>query len=295
MAVNKIELATGDVLIDLTADSVTEEAVLDGVTFHGADGGAKTGAFTLRAEMTEQDSLIEQIKTALAGKAAGGVEDLEAILTEQEELIATLQETLRQKAAGGGTDTRFKELAECTLTEIDDDSITEITRQYAFAYSDSLVTVRLPNVTSSAQCAFRYCSSLESVDMPNLKGTLQTYFFQNCYKLKNVNIPLITTTSSSVFQGCEELETVRFGNITSVGANSFNGCVKLTALIVERVGTKAPNMSATGVLTGTPIEGGTGYIYVPASMVDLYKSATNWSTYAAQIRAIEDYPEICGG
>lgn len=35
--------------------------------------------------------------------------------------------------------------------------------------------------------------------------------------------------------------------------------------------------------------------YVPSTIVDGYKSETNWSTYAAQIRAIEDYPEICGG
>jgi hypothetical protein len=37
------------------------------------------------------------------------------------------------------------------------------------------------------------------------------------------------------------------------------------------------------------------YIYVPAALVDSYKAASNWSTYADQIRAIEDYPDICGG
>lgn len=47
--------------------------------------------------------------------------------------------------------------------------------------------------------------------------------------------------------------------------------------------------------TGTPIESGTGYIYVPSALVDSYKAATNWTTYADQIRAIEDYPDICGG
>jgi hypothetical protein len=39
----------------------------------------------------------------------------------------------------------------------------------------------------------------------------------------------------------------------------------------------------------TRIEKGTGYIYVPADLVDSYKAATNWSTFAAQFRALEDY------
>ena len=38
-----------------------------------------------------------------------------------------------------------------------------------------------------------------------------------------------------------------------------------------------------------PIASGAGYIYVPAALVDSYKVATNWSTYAAQFRALEDY------
>lgn len=49
----------------------------------------------------------------------------------------------------------------------------------------------------------------------------------------------------------------------------------------------------TNAFTGTPIASGTGYIYVPSALVDTYK--TKWSAFANQIRAIEDYPEICGG
>jgi hypothetical protein len=37
------------------------------------------------------------------------------------------------------------------------------------------------------------------------------------------------------------------------------------------------------------------YIYVPAVMVDSYKADAQWSNHAVRIRAIEDYPEICGG
>jgi hypothetical protein len=67
----------------------------------------------------------------------------------------------------------------------------------------------------------------------------------------------------------------------------------LTTVIlrVNKVCTLA-NVSA---FNNTPIKNGSGYVYVPSALVDSYKAASNWSTYAAQIRAIEDYPEICGG
>jgi hypothetical protein len=36
------------------------------------------------------------------------------------------------------------------------------------------------------------------------------------------------------------------------------------------------------------LTGSFGSIYVPASLVDAYKSATNWATYANRITAISD-------
>lgn len=70
MAINKVDLANGETLIDLTNDSATEAVVFEGATFHGSDGETKTGTFTISEEITQQDSLIAQIKLALAGKAA---------------------------------------------------------------------------------------------------------------------------------------------------------------------------------------------------------------------------------
>lgn len=35
-----------------------------------------------------------------------------------------------------------------------------------------------------------------------------------------------------------------------------------------------------------------GYIYVPDALVDSYKAATNWSTYASQIRPLSEYVEV---
>lgn len=102
-----------------------------------------------------------------------------------------------------------------------------------------------------------------------------------------------TSIGGYAFYNCKNLTSADFLSITSITEYAFNSCTQLTVLILrsEIVCT----LSSTAPLTGTPINSGTGCIYVPRSLVDSYKAATNWSSLANQIRAIEDYPEICGG
>lgn len=71
MAVNKVEYG-GNVLIDLSGDSITPADVLQGVKGHGPDGEPFTGRFTLDEELTQQDGLLAQIAAALEGKAGNG-------------------------------------------------------------------------------------------------------------------------------------------------------------------------------------------------------------------------------
>ena len=81
--------------------------------------------------------------------------------------------------------------------------------------------------------------------------------------------------------------------MTNIATSGFNECSALKTLII-RTGSvcKLANINA---FNSTPIAKGTGFIYVPSSLKAEYETATNWTTYAAQLRAIEDYPEICGG
>ena len=75
MDVNKIIINTSEgekVLVDLTGDTVKPEVLGKGETAHDASGKPIAGTFTLETEMTAQDALIERIKAALQGKAAGG-------------------------------------------------------------------------------------------------------------------------------------------------------------------------------------------------------------------------------
>lgn len=68
MAVNKVIYA-GETLIDTSVVTVTADTMLQGTTALNSAGEEIEGAFTLESEITEQDILIEQIKTALQNKA----------------------------------------------------------------------------------------------------------------------------------------------------------------------------------------------------------------------------------
>jgi hypothetical protein len=104
----------------------------------------------------------------------------------------------------------------------------------------------------------------------------------------------VTTIGKYAFYGCSNLTSVDFPAVTAIKDYAFRGCSALTALILRNTSTVA-SLSYMDVFEKTPIESGSGYIYVPSALVDSYKVASNWEDYANQFRAIEDYPDICGG
>ena len=111
-------------------------------------------------------------------------------------------------------------------------------------------------------------------------------------KLTSVVLPAVRTTDGNSMNGCSALTKADFSNLQTIRYSTFYSNKKLVTLIIR---TQAvAHLEKTSAFKDTPIASGTGYIYVPSALVDSYKSATNWSTYADQIRAIEDYPDITG-
>lgn len=108
---------------------------------------------------------------------------------------------------------------------------------------------------------------------------------------------IVSRTRTDHAWGHRESRTIRlemdsataadFQAATSIGISAFHGCSALTALILRSA--TMCELSSTDAFSSTPIASGTGYIYVPAALVDSYKEATNWKTYASQFRALEDY------
>ncbi len=103
----------------------------------------------------------------------------------------------------------------------------------------------------------------------------------------------ISKIGKYAFYDCTALTVVDVPNVTSIEANALYNCSALDALILG--GDTVVPLSDSNALTGSGIAAGTGYIYVPSALLTSYQAATNWSTYASQFLAREDYPEITGG
>ena len=103
----------------------------------------------------------------------------------------------------------------------------------------------------------------------------------------------MATLGGSAFEGCA-INKIDVGKVSQIAASTFNSCSNLETVIL-RLTSKTCTLANVNAFNGTLIAKGAGYIYVPKALIEDYKVATNWITFAEQFRAIEDYPEICGG
>lgn len=104
---------------------------------------------------------------------------------------------------------------------------------------------------------------------------------------------LRTETTTIADHGCRgriHLTKVVMPNVETIQSYAFYSCTALETVVIDT--DTVPTLKNVNAFQYTPIANGAGYIYVPASLVDSYKTASNWSNYAAQFRAIEDYPDI---
>lgn len=155
----------------------------------------------------------------------------------------------------------------------------------SFYTAPALTFVNLPKATTLGNSAFETCYNLSEFYAPNLISIGDTAIRST--KITSINFPLVTSAGNGAFMQNNSLTTADFAQKIAIITNAFYGCINLTAFIL-RSETMA-TLSTTSAFTKTPIASGTGYIYVPRALVDTYKSATNWSTYASQFRALEDY------
>lgn len=167
------------------------------------------------------------------------------------------------------------------------------------SFSSGITAAILPNCTAAKTLTFAG-TSIERIDMPSLFETPQQWVLR-CTSLVEVNIPNCVIFGNYGVYGCTNLQRLDLPSVKTINGNRhFENCKKLTVLIlrsetlVELPNDSLGNTPIAASGTSTDVEYGTGHIYVPSSIIEEYKAATNWSVYADAFRAIEDYPDICG-
>ena len=156
-------------------------------------------------------------------------------------------------------------------------------------FQDTKVTaVKFPYTTRIGSSAFSSCSNLVSANFP-LVTYVENNAFAGCSKLVSVYLPLVETFGGSVFINDTSLETVDFPVLNTIWEKVFSDCTALKTVILRL--NRVSQLKTADVFNNTPIANGTGYIYVPDNLVDQYKFADNWSTYASQIKPISELEE----
>lgn len=132
---------------------------------------------------------------------------------------------------------------------------------YSFSSNTSMKSISIPNgVITIGNFAFSSNTHLESVTLPASLKVINSYAFSGCHNIKKITIP---------------------AGVNTINSSAFGNCYRITEyhLLPET----PPTLSSS-----TALEAGTCIIYVPYSadhsILEAYKTATNWSTYASQMQ-----------
>ena len=146
----------------------------------------------------------------------------------------------------------------------------------------SLTSITIPDsVTNIGDSIFNSCYSLASITIPNGITSVGDSIFNSCYSLASITIPNgITSVGDSIFNTCYSLASITIPNgITSIGDSAFKNCRGVVFYDFTAC-TTVPTLASTTAFTGIPAD---CKIRVPAALVNAWKAATNWSTYADHI------------
>lgn len=277
----------------------------------------ENGEYAPEGESTGFKSVSVEIPSDMDALIEGSITEISSGATKVKQYAFYASKSLISVSIPNATSIGEKAFYDCdALKDISLPNATSI-GESCFWGCDLLESVSIPKVGSLKGSTFGSCVKLTSADFPSVTG-MNTYVFQNCYALTSANFPKSTSVGTYAFYNCYELTSANFPSATSVAANAFRACNKIATLDFPKVTSIGTNAFHTcGLLTSLILRAEAvctlentnaftncyhikgiqnagynqngdkdGYIYVPANLVESYKTATNWSTYASQIVAI---------
>ena len=192
-----------------------------------------------------------------------------------------------------------------------------------FERCSALKSIVIPSgVTSIGNRAFVGCQSLTSVVFPEVVYTIGKYAFSLCIELSSVILNDVISIGDYAFDACVKLTNISISDkLVSIGNYAFIGCNSLQTFVipesVQTIGTYAfgsgqsiiiiPGIGSDGIVPASCSSLQSVYvhatipptlgryalsysndcpIFVPAGIVEAYKTTDGWSDYADRIFAI---------
>ena len=168
------------------------------------------------------------------------------------------------------------------------------------------------NVTKIGESAFFGCQNLKSVTIPESVTTIENNPFAYCDNLAEFNGKFVSADKhciivNNVLQSFTPISLKSYSipnSIVSISNYAFVNCQSLTQIIIPKsissIGNRAfdycNSLKTVYCMPDTPptlgdnafgASSSTRKIYVPESLVNAYKTASNWSKYSSEI---EPYP-----
>lgn len=255
----------------------------------------------LATENMSINELVEAILALIGQKGAYNI--VQNLLDDgHSELVITdasgsnaneLDSLITREISGAYTNDRVTQIGEyafanCTeITDINLPNVINISYN-SFRGCTKLKAISLPHCQVAGGSSFYGCSNLEAVSLPSCHtlgtGVLGSAFW-GCSKLSQVSLPLVTTIMSFTFRDTV-IQKIDFLSVNNIESSAFIYARQLDTLILRN--SNVCVLKNIDAFDSTKIAAGTGYIYVPDNLVDSYKIATNWVTFANQIKPISE-------
>lgn len=157
----------------------------------------------------------------------------------------------------------------------------------------ALSSVYAPLINGVGMGTFGNCVDLRSVDLPNA-SYIANNGFGSCVVLGlydeffsgSLSFPKVQEIFAHAFLSCNNLSSISFPMLSSIYSGAFNNCYNLISLYL--MGSSVCKLANSSCFVSTPIGGYStsagryGSIYVPASLLSSYKTATHWSRLSSR-------------
>ena len=293
-----VNAVTSSIDSDIKATNIKKGVNILGVTGTLEEGITPSGTINITTNGTHNVTNYASASVNVPSEdLSSELNTYETYLSTQETTIDSIITALQGKASGGGSTDMEDALLNKSLNGSYHNERIEIIGYGGLANQTAITSVSLPNVTNVGERCFNECANLTNANLP-LARIIGSSAFYYCTSLENIILPSVTSLYAQAFRFCTALQSIDLSLCTSLNASAFSECYVLKKIIIRT--SSVCKMSATSVLnkcyhfTGTtdatynPNGLADGYIYVPDNLVASYKSASNWSTFASQIKGLSE-------